>query len=43
LSKIWVNFDEVWAKIKTLHPQKHLNSYSYGFIHSILQFDFGTN
>jgi len=30
----WVKFDSVWAKIKILHPQKHLISYSYGVQHT---------
>jgi len=30
LVKIWAKFDQIWAKIKILHPPKHSGSYGYG-------------
>jgi len=33
--KIWVKFDYVWAKIKIVNSQKHLNTYEYGLNHGL--------
>jgi len=34
LGKIWIKFDQIWAKIKILHPQKHSISCSVQFIYA---------